>query len=215
MSKLSAVLIYLVLTGVNNSLHAFPVKDVEFTQDKTQIQSATNSSPTNKCGDFPLVSKDSLFAKMHADLPFLFNKPICLYSLSAKKVVNVNKLQAYKNAVLIASRYATTLNNIASPVDRLNFVKAFLSRATKKHFITESYLKEGISITPFTPDANLVAITVWGKTNRLSGVIVKLLDKTDMHTNETQSSHIEKQESAQFTAEKIQSLVDYVLDEEM
>ncbi|WP_299262729.1 hypothetical protein [uncultured Psychrosphaera sp.] len=214
MSKISAVLICIVLTGVNDSLHAFPVKDVEFTQDKTQIQRVTNQSTTNKCGDFPLVSKDSLFAKMHADLPFLFNKPICLYSLSAKKVVNVNKLQAYKNAVLIASRYATTLNNIASPVDRLNFVKAFLSRATKKYFITESYLKEDISITP---DANLVAITVWGKNtrDRLSGEIIKLLDKTDMHTNGTQSSHIEEQESPQFTAEKIKSLVDYVLDEEM
>ena len=130
-------------------------------------------------------------------------------------MVNVNKLQAYDNAFLIDRRYATTLNNIASPVDRLNFVKAFLSKATKKHFITESYLKEDISITPFTPDANLVAITVWGKTtsDRLSGVIIKLLDKTDMHTNGTQSSHIEEQESPQFTADKIKSLVDYVLNE--
>ena len=187
MNKLSIVILGVLLTAVNTPAHAFLTNSLEHTP-------INNNS--NQCGDLIRVSSESVFSRMHDDLPFLFSNQICIHSLSAKKSVNVEELDTNENVFLMSKRYETTLKNIDHSVDRINFVKSFLITATKKHFITESFFKGD----------NSVSVSVWGKNTKgiLSGVIIKLLDKNE-------DIALVKSDSSKLNTSEIKSLVSYVI----
>ncbi|GHE84015.1 hypothetical protein [Thalassotalea profundi] len=195
MKKLSSIVIGLVLAVANTQAQAY-----QSAGDKLSLLVEDSFN----CSRSSTITIDSMFGNQYSVLPFLFNKNVCIYNIDAKKSVNTNQLSTNEEVFKMVDRYTTAIKNIDSNEDRLNFVKLFLEKASRKHFITESMLKKDDSIV----------VSVWGKRNngKLSGEILKLIDRSDVEQYQINNSDLSNSEPSEVNADEIQKLVNYVIN---